>query len=55
MIGYTAALMQLGFGNFPKDGRFYLAPDESAKKYTNVFAMSSRMKGTHAMKMVYDM
>ena len=33
---------------FPTDGRAYVAPVERAQKYTTVFGMSSRIKGTKA-------
>lgn len=46
-VAYCAALIALGFPGLPEQARAYLAPDPQAKKYTNVFLLDSRLKGTY--------
>lgn len=44
----TSAILFASLDSFPDDGRAYVAPDKHAQKYTNVFAISSRIKGSKA-------
>ena len=46
MIAKLMGLAAVNQAAFPADGKVFVAPDESAQKYTNVYAISSKWKGT---------
>lgn len=47
LVEIAASYVLLGFDNYPPDGRFYNAPDPEAKRFTNIFTFSSKLKITH--------
>lgn len=55
LVATSAALTLVGFSAWPPGGRAYVAPDENAKKYTNVFILSSRLKGTAVQRLLSKM
>ena len=46
VLATAAALMGVGLPGLPSTARAYVAPDEQATKYTNVFIFSTRLRGT---------
>lgn len=55
LVAESAALTLAGFPAWPPAARAYVAPDENAKKYTNVFILSSRLKGTSVQRLLSKM
>ena len=52
----VAAYIMIGSPSVPPDARFYVAPDrDHAKSFTNVFAFSSKFRGTEHEKLFRKM